>query len=272
MVGPGGAQSIRRRIRRELAGVYTRGLGAGPYPVTFSGVLLSCPGTPPCSLVVNSGGAAHLLEPGDIDVAQDGPEEADHLAGDGGGGHGPRLLGGESVKEGVEAMLTLPGVLDDGGILAALTAAQGRAHGRALTGVPGGLDEDVADPGVAGFGDGAEASSLPGGVLAGNETDVGHELARVLEAAHVAELGGDDHGGLGFEPAEATEAIDQGLVAGREGEVLDAAIQIVPALELVLEKGQVLRKYDLSSSARVPGARVRRIQSRWRAVQCVPSR
>jgi len=42
-----GAQSIRRRIRQELAGVYTRGLGTGPDPVTFAGVLLSCPGTPP---------------------------------------------------------------------------------------------------------------------------------------------------------------------------------------------------------------------------------
>ena len=55
-----------------------------------------------------------------------------------------------------------------------------------------GLNEDVADAGVAGLGDGAEASSVSGGVLARDEADVGHELARVLEATQVPELGGDD--------------------------------------------------------------------------------
>lgn len=92
-------------------------------------------------------------------------------------------------------------------------------------------DEDVTDPCVAGLGDGTKASSVSRGVLAGNGTDIGHELARAREAGHVAEFGGDDHGGLGLEPAGTTEAVDEGLGAGREGEVLDAGMQIVRVLE-----------------------------------------
>ena len=70
--------------------------------------------------VVGSGCCAHLLEAGDVDVAQDGPEEADHLTGDGGRCDLPGLLDGEAVEEGVEAVLTLPGVADHVGLLALL--------------------------------------------------------------------------------------------------------------------------------------------------------
>lgn len=151
---------------------------------------------------------------------------------------------GDSVEEGVEAMLILRGVLDDGGILATLTAVQRHAHDRTGSGVPGRLDEDVPDPGVAGLGDGAQASSLSRGVLAGNETDIGHELAWALEVLHVAELGGKDHGGLGLEPAEATETVDQGVVARREGEVLDAAVPIIPTWSLY-SRARVTPQHDL---------------------------
>jgi len=189
---------------------------------------------------LSSGGGAHLLELGDIDVAEHGPKEADHLTGDGGDGDLGGLLDGEAVKEGVEALLALPGVADDSGVLTLLAPLEGGADGRTVSVLPGGLDEGVAHATVAGLGDGAEALSRARGVLAGNEADVGHELSRAGETAQVAELGGDDHGGLGLEAAEAAEAIDQGLVAGRESEGLDAAVELIPALELVLEEGEVL--------------------------------
>ena len=89
-------QSIRRRIPRELAGVHTRGLGRGPDPVTFLG---RSPVVPRDSsvLVVGSGRLVHLLEGGDIDLTQDGPEEADHLPSDGGGGDLVGLSGCQTV-------------------------------------------------------------------------------------------------------------------------------------------------------------------------------
>jgi len=188
---------------------------------------------------VCSGGGAHLLELGDIDVAEHGPKEADHLTGDGGDGDLGGLLDGEAVKEGVETVLALPGVADDSGVLTLLAPLEGCADGGAFAVLPGSLDEGVAHAAVAGLGDGAQALSRARGVLAGHEADVGHELAGALEAAQVAELGGNDHGGLGLEAAEATEAINQGLVAGREGESLDAAVELIAALELVLEEGEV---------------------------------
>ena len=61
----------------------------------------------------------------------------------------------------------------------------------------------------------------------------------------VTELGGDDHGRLGLEAAEAADAIHGGLVAGCESEGADALIKLVPALELVLEEGEVFREDDL---------------------------
>ena len=65
------------------------------------------------------------------------------------------------------------------------------------------------------------------------------------DEAQVAELGGDDHGGLGLEAAETAEAFDHGFLAGGEGEGLDAAVELVPTLELVLEEGEVLGEHHV---------------------------
>jgi len=120
-----------------------------------------------------------------------------------------------------------------------LAAFERSADGRASSVAPGGLDEHVSAARVAGLGDGPLSSSVAGGVLAGHQPQVGHERTRVLEAAEVAEFGGQDHGGAGLEAPEAGDAVDEGLVARREGQLLDAAVELVPALELVLEEGEV---------------------------------
>ena len=222
------------------------GLVEVPDPVTFWGVLLSCPGTPLRSRIEReSGGGAHLLEHGDVDVAEHGPEEADHLASDGGGSDLIGLLDGEPVKEGEEAVLAFPGMANDVGILPLLATPERSSDGWPLSVGPGGLNEDVTHAGVAGLGDGAEPLTVSGGVLTGDEADVGHELARVLEAAQIAELGGEDHSGLGLEAAEAANAIDEGFVARREGESGDAVVELVSALELVLEQGEVFGEDDV---------------------------
>ena len=68
-------------------------------------------------------GTPVLLKSGDIEFSKDGPKEADHLTGDGGGGDLPGLLGCQTVKEGVEAVLTLPGMADDVRVLPLLAFA-----------------------------------------------------------------------------------------------------------------------------------------------------
>jgi hypothetical protein len=47
---------------------------------------------------MHSGGGAHLLERRYIEVAQHGPQEADQLAGDGGGRYLAGLLGGQAEE------------------------------------------------------------------------------------------------------------------------------------------------------------------------------
>ena len=81
-------------------------------------------------------------------------------------------------------------------------------------------------------------------MLTGHELKVGHELAWTLEAAQVAELGSDDHGGLGLKPTEAANPVDDGLVARGERQCLDPPVQVVPTLELVFQQREILPEHD----------------------------
>src|SRR5215212_3265831 len=54
---------------------------------------------------------------------------------------------------------------------------------------PGALEEHPADSRVPRLCDAAATDPVAGRVLAGNEAEVGHELARGLEAAHIPDLG-----------------------------------------------------------------------------------
>jgi len=61
---------------------------------------------------------------------------------------------------------------------------------------------------VAAFGDGALPPFGAAAVFAGDEAEVAHELARVLEAAEVAQLGGGDHAAYDLKPFECHEGGD----------------------------------------------------------------
>jgi hypothetical protein len=63
-----------------------------------------------------------VLEGSDVEFVEGGPEEADHLASERRSGELFRLLGCEAVKDLVETVLALPGVGEDGWILALLSA------------------------------------------------------------------------------------------------------------------------------------------------------
>ena len=134
-----------------------------------------------------------MLELGDVEIVEHGPQEADHLTCDGRGSDLFGLFGGESVADLVEPMLTLPGVSNHGRILVLLPAPEGGTCSGPAAIVPGGLDEHMTDPCVTGLGDGALSSSIARGVFAGHEAEVGHELTGALEATNVAEFGGEDH-------------------------------------------------------------------------------
>src|ERR1700722_4432268 len=85
-----------------------------PTPVLRS-VMLRCSATLSSLLwQQGSGGAACAVAGRDLDGMGDGPQEADHLAGDGGDGDGPLLAGGEEMPEACgEPRLGLDGDLTD---------------------------------------------------------------------------------------------------------------------------------------------------------------
>ena len=124
-----------------------------------------------------------------FEITHDGPHEAGELAGYGDDSDLGRFPVRDAVVELVEPVLRLPGMGDDGGRLPVLSLLELLAHGGSHPVVPGGLDEHVATSTVAGLGDGAPALAVAGGVLAGDEAEVGHELSGSLEASPVADLG-----------------------------------------------------------------------------------
>ena len=146
----------------------------------------------------------------------------------------------DSSEEFVEAMLSFPAMSDDVGRDSLLALAESGAHPRRMSVTPGGLNQDVTAMAVAGLGDGAAALATAGGVFAGHEANEGHERPRTREAAEVTELGAKDHGAVGIDAAKAAEATDRLPVRGREREFLDLPVEVVAAVELVLEQGQVL--------------------------------
>ena len=72
--------------------------------------------------------------------------------------------------------------------------AGARTDGGTVAVAPGGLDEETPHVAVAGLGDPAALLLAAARVLARHQPDEGHELARVLEAAEVADLGDQRHG------------------------------------------------------------------------------
>src|SRR5262245_56840666 len=85
------------------------------------------------------------------------------------------------------------------------------------------LDEGSARKGVAGFGDGTLATALATGVLTGGETQIAHQLSRVVEPGEVAEFSDEGDGHRELDAAQSLQRLDDGRQA--------------PGLDLVLELG-----------------------------------
>src|SRR5439155_7313781 len=60
---------------------------------------------------------------------------------------------------------------------------------------PGSLDEYASGVGVPSLGDAPLTTALPRSVFTGDETQVAHELSRILEAGEVAQFGHQGDGG-----------------------------------------------------------------------------
>src|SRR5271168_4462643 len=113
------------------------------------GVMLTCSATLSSLLWQPwSGSAACALAGRDLDGMGDGPQEADHLAGDGSDGEGALFAGGKKVAEACgEPRLGLGGDLTDRFRQALAALPEGKAGARLGEIGPGRLGEDAANPG-----------------------------------------------------------------------------------------------------------------------------
>ena len=97
---------------------------------------------------------------------------------------------------------------------------------------------------VAATGDATQALVRAAGGLGGNQAQIGHELARVLEAVNIAQLTDSDHGSDQLETAEGHESLHRGFEPPvfQESEhgsfnALDSIMSGVDALEVFFENG-----------------------------------
>ena len=116
--------------------------------------------------------------------------------------------GGEPAVASVQAVLGVPGAINDISRGAALPVTQGVAKKRVMPVVPGGCDQDAAEMRIAGFGDVAAGAGGAAGVLRGDEAGEGHDPGGGGEAARIAKFGGDGERGQIVDAAEAAQALD----------------------------------------------------------------
>src|SRR6516164_6064148 len=88
-----------------------------------------------------------------------------------------------------------PGDVADRRRLPLLTLLQTTADACWVAVVPRGLDQQTSDLAVAGLGNLAKSTLLAAGVLAGHQSDVAHQVARMGEALELSEFCHQTDGG-----------------------------------------------------------------------------
>lgn len=79
---------------------------------------------------------------------------------------------------------------------------------------------------VAGLGDAAKASSAPGAVFAGCDAQPGHELARMIEARQIAELGDQADGDGELHAAQVLDGLHHRILAACGRRFAQSRLQI----------------------------------------------
>ena len=171
-----------------------------------------------------------------IALRHGGPDKADQFPGDRGHGDGRSLpVADEMAIAAVQPLLRAPRVAETRAGLALAPPAQRRPEDGVVAIVPGRFDQDASRVGVAGLGQRAAALAVARGILAGDQAQVGHESPRSLEASEVADLGQQDHGRKGVDPAEASQPADRFPIRLGLSEGVDLAIQFREAGQGLLE-------------------------------------
>src|SRR5512134_4061633 len=124
-----------------------------------------------------------------FDLMPDGPEKRRHFAGDRRDDH-RRLLAGsdEPAIPGAEADLSLPGNVTDGLWQSLEPGSQGLADASRIAIRPGRFDQHAPGAPITRERKASTSNGLAGRAFAGDETKESHQLARIVEAAHIADF------------------------------------------------------------------------------------
>ena len=123
-------------------------------------------------------------------LAGDSPDEPGQFTSDRGCHGGGRLSGSAELSvPAAQPHLGFPGGVTDRFGQCFLPEQLFAADPRGEPVAPGRLDQDTAGFAIAGLGDAAAADAGATGMFTGHETDIGHELAGVVETGEIADLG-----------------------------------------------------------------------------------
>ena len=108
--------------------------------------------------------------------------------------------------------------------------------------VSGLFDEDPAGVRISAFGDAASFLFAAAGVFGGDESEEGHELFGMLEAAEGSDFGDGDHGGDEFEPFEGHEGVDERFALPVAEELKHGLFEPEDAFVMEVDGGDVVLK------------------------------
>src|SRR5437867_1245429 len=187
-----------------------------------------------------------MLSRRDRDLSGDGPHEGGELACHSGDGDVGMLAAcGEAAEAFAQPQLRLPAdVLDRLGESLDPFLDVSRDLGGEAVG-PGALDESATGVAVAGLGDGALAPALSAGGLARVKTEEGGELAGVVEAGEVADLGDHDGGDGELNAAQSLESLDERIQTPGGDVLFELGVETLDALHLLVDGAHRFLEDDL---------------------------
>jgi len=136
------------------------------------------------------------------------------------------------------------------GRLLPASQSQGSANDRLVGVVPGGFDQQPTHVTVAGPGDAAASLAHAAGVLARDQSQVRHQLARVREALGVVDLGDQCDGSHRVDAMEAAERLNPFAPRWPLSDRLDLFVQALEPTFDLFDGEQVVLEHDLVGTPR----------------------
>ena len=171
----------------------------------------------------------------------DGPQECCHLASNGCHHHGQLLAGStEPTIAGTQSELRFPGDVAHRLWQSLDAGSQSFADPGGIAVWPGSLDQCPAGTSISGQGQALASYCVAGRAFRRHQAEEGHQLARRIEPAHIADFGGDPHKvTIAGESAGGMSVCDHLVSPGSAGLFRAAIIQSAPCqAEADLATGQ----------------------------------